>query len=81
MPRLTVGELRRLIKHMPDSTPIVPTWADGPPGDHEPGVELVRIEPTISLRSLKRRTSRKGQLHICVRLFYLNQEETPTPKE
>jgi len=37
----TVGELRELIKDLPDSTPIYPDWASGfSPDESDPSVEI-----------------------------------------
>jgi hypothetical protein len=37
---LTVGDIRKAIDGLPDSAPVNPIWASGPPGDSEPGVEI-----------------------------------------
>lgn len=37
---LTVGGIRKAIAGLPDSTPIQPVWAAGPPGDHDPAVGI-----------------------------------------
>lgn len=38
--RMNVGYLRRVIADLPDDASIFPDWADGPPDDSAPGVEL-----------------------------------------
>jgi hypothetical protein len=61
--KLTVGHLRRVIEGLPDDTIIRPDWQDGPPQDHEPGVELFGFE------------AERGELLAKVGLFYLDEVE------
>jgi hypothetical protein len=65
MKKLTVGRLCKLLAKLPDDAPIFPTWNDGPPGDHEPGVEM------FGFTSAKDADGTPG-LAIKVGLFYLN---------
>jgi hypothetical protein len=73
MPLLTIRDVRRLIADLPDQAPVLPDWAEGPPQDHEPGVEIVGI--AIADRGAGPHLSMK------VRLFYLEEEENHTENE
>jgi hypothetical protein len=64
---LTVGALRAAIAALPDSALVSLRWADGPPGDNEPGAEVV----SVAARS----DGGAPYLAINVRLFYLNEAD------
>lgn len=60
---MTVGDLRVLLRDLPDDTPVSPRWAYGPPSDSDPAVTIDRFEV------------QKGVLAVMVSLDYLNEDE------
>lgn len=72
---LSLGVLRKPTAHLPDSTLLLPTWKDGPPGDHEPGITLFGFtlsgydgEPVVS------DTDGAQCVGVEVGLFYLDED-------
>ena len=61
---MTVGQLRELIAHLPDTCTVRPQWEPGKePGDHEPHVCLRGFDVL------------NGELLARVELFYLDEIE------
>jgi hypothetical protein len=65
---LTVGDIRKAIAGLPDSAPLNPMWASGPPSDSEPGVEIHGCV-------LDGRDPKDQGLGILVGLFYLEGDD------
>lgn len=81
MKPLTVGQLRKLIKGLPDKTPVLPDWAAHRiPDNDQPGVEILGASVCKPHASDKVAKGKK-YLSIHVGLFDLGEEEDEEDEE